>query len=245
MCPATPSPVKICSGARLNAAGVTGSAAGADYSGPISATWAQRARWRNYARPILDPDADGAPAYRGVTVTLKNGTTLRGVARNRTNYSLDMQDAQGNLHAVSMRDVAEMSLSKGSPMPKDFGKRLSLAGTRRRSSLSEPAEHASCGTEEEIGLKEANAQAHFILILLPACICLAQVRQEDILKGPGENWLTYAGDYRGQRHSTFEADHRRQRRIARAQVGLPRAQGQRVAHQSDRLRRCDVCDQHQ
>ncbi|MCS7025865.1 MAG: PQQ-dependent dehydrogenase, methanol/ethanol family [Bryobacteraceae bacterium] len=29
----------------------------------------------------------------------------------------------------------------------------------------------------------------------------AQVRYEDILKGPGADWLTYAGDYQGKRHS--------------------------------------------
>jgi putative heme-binding domain-containing protein len=74
---------------------------------------------------VLDPDADGAPGYRSVRVTLKSGTTLDGVARNRTNYSLQLQDAKGNLHSILMRDVVEISLSKGSPMPKDFGKRLS------------------------------------------------------------------------------------------------------------------------
>jgi putative heme-binding domain-containing protein len=74
---------------------------------------------------ILDPDADGAPGYRGVTVVLANGKTLRGVARNRTNYSVQLQDAEGELHLVSMGDVREMTISKGSPMPKDFGKRLS------------------------------------------------------------------------------------------------------------------------
>jgi alcohol dehydrogenase (cytochrome c) len=31
-----------------------------------------------------------------------------------------------------------------------------------------------------------------------------QVRYEDILKGPGVHWLTYAGDYRGQRHSSLK-----------------------------------------
>jgi alcohol dehydrogenase (cytochrome c) len=31
----------------------------------------------------------------------------------------------------------------------------------------------------------------------------AQVRYEDILKGPGDNWLTYAGDYGGKRHSAL------------------------------------------
>lgn len=74
---------------------------------------------------IVDPDADGAPNYRAVTLTLKNGQTLKGVARNRTNYSMQVQDAQGNLHMVDMGSVAEMTIGKGSPMPKNYGKRLS------------------------------------------------------------------------------------------------------------------------
>ena len=32
----------------------------------------------------------------------------------------------------------------------------------------------------------------------------AQVRYEDILKSPSENWLTYAGDYQGRRHSSLK-----------------------------------------
>jgi putative heme-binding domain-containing protein len=73
---------------------------------------------------ILDPDADGAPNYRSVTVVLKNGKSLRGVARNRTNYSLQLLDAKGNLHLLSMADISEMTLGTGSPMPKDFARRL-------------------------------------------------------------------------------------------------------------------------
>lgn len=38
-------------------------------------------------------------------------------------------------------------------------------------------------------------------LLVPAGIAPAQVKYEDILKGPGDNWLTYAGDYSGRRHS--------------------------------------------
>ena len=53
------------------------------------------------------------------------GDAVRGVARNRTNYSLQIQDAEGNLHLLWMADVSEMALAKGSPMPKDFGQRLS------------------------------------------------------------------------------------------------------------------------
>jgi alcohol dehydrogenase (cytochrome c) len=39
------------------------------------------------------------------------------------------------------------------------------------------------------------------LILAAAAALTAQVRYEDIVKGPGANWLTYMGDYGGQRHS--------------------------------------------
>ena len=40
-----------------------------------------------------------------------------------------------------------------------------------------------------------------ILILASTASCFAQVRYEDIVKSPSENWLTYAGDYKGLRHS--------------------------------------------
>ena len=39
---------------------------------------------------------------------------------------------------------------------------------------------------------------------LAALLCAgaaAQVRFEDILKSPGENWLTYAGSYNGWRYA--------------------------------------------
>lgn len=73
---------------------------------------------------IVDPDANGDEGYRGVTVTLKNGQTLRGVARNHSNYSLQLQDAKGALHLLLMSEIARIDLAKVSPMPKDFGKRL-------------------------------------------------------------------------------------------------------------------------
>jgi putative heme-binding domain-containing protein len=73
---------------------------------------------------ILDPDAAGDSGYRAVKVVLRKGATLQGVARNFTNYSLQLQDAQGNLHLLSMADIREMTIAKGSSMPKDYGQRL-------------------------------------------------------------------------------------------------------------------------
>jgi putative heme-binding domain-containing protein len=74
---------------------------------------------------ILNPDAGGAAGYRSVSVVLRKGGTLQGVARNLTNYSLQLQDAHGNLHLLAMSEIQEMTLGKGSPMPKDYAKRLS------------------------------------------------------------------------------------------------------------------------
>ncbi|HYZ85310.1 MAG TPA: PQQ-dependent dehydrogenase, methanol/ethanol family [Bryobacteraceae bacterium] len=43
----------------------------------------------------------------------------------------------------------------------------------------------------------------FALAALATCVS-AQVKYEDIIKGPGQNWLTYAGDYSAQRHSPLK-----------------------------------------
>ncbi|MBM3814139.1 MAG: PQQ-dependent dehydrogenase, methanol/ethanol family [Acidimicrobiia bacterium] len=42
------------------------------------------------------------------------------------------------------------------------------------------------------------------MLLAAAAVLSAQVRYEDILKGPSADWITYAGDYAGQRHSPLK-----------------------------------------
>lgn len=73
---------------------------------------------------ILDPDAGGVSGYRTVKVVLRTGAVLQGAARNVTNYSLSLQDNEGNLHLLAMSDIKEMTLGKGSSMPKDYRKRF-------------------------------------------------------------------------------------------------------------------------
>jgi alcohol dehydrogenase (cytochrome c) len=43
-----------------------------------------------------------------------------------------------------------------------------------------------------------------LLIFTLAFAALAQVRQEDVLKGPAEDWITYAGSYAGWRYSPLK-----------------------------------------
>jgi putative heme-binding domain-containing protein len=61
----------------------------------------------------------------GVTVTLKNGQVIEGIARNRSNFSLQVVDRAGALHMISMNDVKLLTISDRSPMPADYGERLS------------------------------------------------------------------------------------------------------------------------
>ncbi len=60
-----------------------------------------------------------------VTVTMKNGQVIKGIARNRSNYSLQVVDAKGELHLISMDGVKELVVLDHSPMPNDYSKRLS------------------------------------------------------------------------------------------------------------------------
>ena len=61
----------------------------------------------------------------GVSIRLKNGKEIQGLARNRNNYSLQVLDRAGNLHLVSMLDVEQLNISARSLMPDDYGRRLS------------------------------------------------------------------------------------------------------------------------
>src|SRR6266436_3734653 len=58
-------------------------------------------------------------------------------------------------------------------------------------------------TAQKAGEKRRSPAPRLLPALLVALMCAAaaaQVRFEDILKSPGENWLTYAGSYNGWRY---------------------------------------------
>lgn len=74
---------------------------------------------------ILEPSKDlYMLGNEGITVTLDDGRTIRGIARNRSNYSLQVLDTEGHLHLIDMIHVKDISISNRSPMPGDFAQRL-------------------------------------------------------------------------------------------------------------------------
>jgi putative heme-binding domain-containing protein len=105
---------------------------------------------------IVDPDADGFRGYLSVTASLKDGRKIQGVARNRTNYSLQILDAQGKVHLLQMSEVRDLQYGDHSPMPGDYKQRLSneemrnlLAFLSRQSMRPyEPPKKASASSEK-------------------------------------------------------------------------------------------------
>lgn len=75
--------------------------------------------------PANDPSRDHMLAGReGVAVTLKSGHTIHGIARNRSNYSLQVVDDSGKLWLLRMADVRDLKIAEHSLMPTDYGTRL-------------------------------------------------------------------------------------------------------------------------
>jgi putative heme-binding domain-containing protein len=74
---------------------------------------------------IVQPSKDlSFLGKESVTVMMKNGKTIKGIARNRSNYSLQVVDSSGTLHLISMTDVQNITASEHSLMPDDYAKRL-------------------------------------------------------------------------------------------------------------------------
>ena len=76
---------------------------------------------------ILNPGLSEGAKFKAVAVVTLNGEKIAGTLRNRDNFSLQMMDAQGNLHFFSSEELREVVLQEKSVMPEDYGKLLSEA----------------------------------------------------------------------------------------------------------------------
>jgi len=66
---------------------------------------------------LKDPSADITPGYELVTVKLRDGQTLRGFARNRSNFDIRLEDLHGKLHLLEEGQIASIVDETGSVMP--------------------------------------------------------------------------------------------------------------------------------
>jgi putative heme-binding domain-containing protein len=61
---------------------------------------------------LLNPASRITPGYDLVSVRLRGGQTLRGFARNRTNFDLQLQTLDGRFHLVRQADAAAVTAEK-------------------------------------------------------------------------------------------------------------------------------------
>jgi PQQ-dependent dehydrogenase (methanol/ethanol family) len=66
---------------------------------------------------LLQPSASFTPGYQPVTVQLRDGKTLQGFARSRSNYELVLQDRTGRFHLLREEEISTIREDKQSPMP--------------------------------------------------------------------------------------------------------------------------------
>lgn len=66
---------------------------------------------------LIEPGTHIAPGYGVVRVKLRDGRTIRGFARNRTNFDISIQDFEGQFHSLQEAQIASIEDEKSSAMP--------------------------------------------------------------------------------------------------------------------------------
>jgi PQQ-dependent dehydrogenase (methanol/ethanol family) len=155
------------------------------FPGPDLSNVARRLSFNQLRESLLDPDASIAEGYGGVTAVTTSGQRISGVARDNTNYAIDILDARGDLHRLLKQDLREVVFRKGSLMPGDYKQRLSAAEIRDLLAFlgRQSMRGGDAGTQPAV-LSNGGGAAYDL-----------------IRKSPAENWLTYSGDYAAHRHS--------------------------------------------
>jgi cytochrome c oxidase cbb3-type subunit III len=74
---------------------------------------------------ILAPSSNPVNGFVGITVTLKNGRRITGVAKDYSDYSVDLLDASGSLHLLETSQLQDIRFAPKSLMPDTYAQSLS------------------------------------------------------------------------------------------------------------------------
>lgn len=85
--------------------------------GPDLSNIGRERRLAQITQALRNPGAGAAPGYRLVTVRLRAGETLRGLVKNESNYDLQLQTLDGQLHLLDREQIAEETREPTPLMP--------------------------------------------------------------------------------------------------------------------------------
>jgi PQQ-dependent dehydrogenase (methanol/ethanol family) len=132
---------------------------------------------------IRRPAARIKAGYELATVKRKTGGGVRGFARNRSRYNLQLQDLQGRFHLLDAEEIAEIAMESGSLMP---------AARCSEEECKDMVAYLSSLTGPPVGpvgkALEKEGGPAFQQIAYPQ----------------SGNWPTYHGNISGNRHSTLD-----------------------------------------
>jgi cytochrome c oxidase cbb3-type subunit III len=76
---------------------------------------------------ILNVNKDPDPRIRVLLVTLRDSSTLTGIARNEDNFTLQLQSFDGTFHFLHKSGIAHLEVQPHSPMPSNYDSLLTSA----------------------------------------------------------------------------------------------------------------------
>ena len=96
---------------------------------------------------FLDPNRRTTGGYRSVNAEMATGEKISGVARNNSNYSIQIIDKDGQLHLLTKQNLHSIEFPRKSWMPDDYDDRLSEEEVQNvLAFLSRQAPHPAAGS---------------------------------------------------------------------------------------------------
>jgi PQQ-dependent dehydrogenase (methanol/ethanol family) len=134
---------------------------------------------------LLQPNARMTAGYEPVTVRLRDGRTLHGFARSRSDFETVLQDSKGQFHLLQQNEIASISQDEQSPMPPVNATPEELQNLMAYLS-------GLTGVKPGTAANSAPSQAEGISF-------------SDILHAKPGEWLTYNGNLSANRYSELSS----------------------------------------
>jgi PQQ-dependent dehydrogenase (methanol/ethanol family) len=150
--------------------------------GPDLSNLARQRRIGQIELALRNPSALSTRGYRPVSVKLRDGRTFRGLAKNESNFDLQLQDSSGALHFFSREQIVEESHEPKSLMP--------------------PVKATDAEMRDLLAFLTSLTSKNPIQVSIPPSDQLGGgVPFAELVSPKPGNWPTYHGHLSGNRHS--------------------------------------------